>query len=250
MVGEATEPTVRVVPDEEAMSRLAADVVAATVARAPEANIAVPTGKTPLGMFADLIGRVERGEVNLSRVHVWCLDEYVGVGPEEPVSLAALLWREFLRPAGCDRGRVQPLPTTDPLPDVAAARFEADLRARGGLDLAVLGMAANGHVAYNEPGSAADSRTRVVELTPESIAGAAAYFGGEVAIPNRGMTVGIGTLLEARRIVLIVAGERKAETLRRVLREPMTAAVPASWLRLAGERLTVIADEAAASRLG
>ncbi len=90
----------------------------------------------------------------------------------------------------------------------------------------------------------------MLNLTPESVGQAAAYWQGEVPIPRRAMTVGIGTLLEARHLVLIVAGAAKADVLRRALREPMTASVPASWLRLAGERLTVIADEAAASALG
>ena len=247
---EGNGVALRVVPDHAKMSRLAADTVAATVARAPAANIAVPTGNTPLGMFADLVRRVERGELDLSPVHVWCLDEYVGVGPNQPSSLVGQLTAVFLRPAGVDPARVHALPATDPDPDVAATRYEAALAAGGGLDLAVLGIAANGHVAYNEPGSPADSRTRVVALTPESLAGASAYFGEGVPIPRRALTVGIGTLLEARRLVLIASGEAKAETLRRVLREPMTADVPASWLRLAGDRLTVIADEAAASRLG
>lgn len=240
----------RVMPDHETMSRLAADMIAAAATASPAANIAVPTGNTPLGMFADLVGRVERGELDLSRLHVWCLDEYVGVAPEAPSSLTGLLASVFLRPARIDPARVHALPATDPDVVAAAARYETALAAGGGLDLAVLGVAANGHVAYNEPGATADSRTRVVDLTPASIAGAAAYFGEGVPIPRRALTVGIGTLLEARYLVLIVSGEAKAETLRRILREPMTADVPASWLRLAGDRLAIIADEAAAGRLG
>ena len=250
MTPERSEFALTVVPDEAALGRLTADVVAGTVARAPEAAIAVPTGSTPLGMFAELVARVRRDELDLSRVHVFCLDEYLGVRPEDPNSLTGWLERSFLTPAGVDPTRVHALPATDPDPVAAAARYEAELAARGGLELAVLGLGPNGHVAYNVPGSAADSRTRVLALTPESIAQASAYWAGALPIPSRAMTVGVGTLLEARRIVLIVAGEAKAEMLRRTLREPMTADVPASWLRLAGSRLAVIADAAAASRLG
>jgi glucosamine-6-phosphate deaminase len=200
-------------------------------------------------MFAELVRRVDRGELDLSRIHVFCLDEYLGVTADEPNSLTGWLQREFLGPARIGPAQVHPMPAADPDPVAAAARYEAALVARGGLDLAVLGLGPNGHVAYNEPPSAPDSRTRVIELSPESIAQASAYWRETQPIPSRAMTIGVGTLLEARRIVLIVAGAGKAEILRHALEEPMSAEVPASWLRLAGERVTVIADAAAAGRL-
>ncbi len=110
------------------------------------------------------------------------------------------------------------------------------------------GSVNNGHIAYNEPGSAADSRTRVIDLAQESIDQAAGYFHG-ASVPTKAMTVGVGTLLESERIVLIAAGAGKAEIIRQALRDPMSADVPASWLRLAPERVTVILDEAAAALL-
>ena len=241
------EPTVTVVPDEATLARLAADAVTETAVRVPAAAISVPTGSTPLGMFADLAARAERGEVDLSRLHVFTIDEYLGVTPDDPNSLTGWLIRSFTVPARIPRSQVHAMPGAATDPETAAAAYERELAAHGGLELAVLGLGPNGHVAYNEPGAAADSRTRVVNLTPESIAAAGAYWHGAVPIPSSAMTIGIGTLLEARRIVLIVSGECKAAVLRRALREPMTADVPASWLRLAGSRLTVIADAAAAS---
>lgn len=237
-----------VVRDAEEMSARAADLVAETVSANPVATLALPTGSTPLGMFANLTERVRRGELDLSRVSIFCLDEYEGVTPDEPNSLTGWLEREFLRPAGIDPARVHPMPAADPRPE-AAACYEADLAAVGGLDLAVLGLGPNGHVAYNEPGSTVDSRTRLIDLSPESIAQASAYWHGTQPIPSRAMTIGIGTVLDARRIALIVAGEAKAEVLRSALEEEMAPAVPASWLRRAGGRLTVIADAAAASTL-
>lgn len=239
-----------IVPDAATMSRRAAGIVAATIALTPEAAIAVPTGSTPLGMYEDLLARVRSGTLDVSRTHVYCLDEYLGVAPTDPNSLTGWLAGVFLTPAKVPPAHVHPVPATDPDPASAAARFEAELAARGGLKLAVLGLGANGHIAYNEPPSAADSRTRVLPLTPESIAQAATYWQGTLPIPDVAMTVGIGTLLEAHRIVLIVAGAAKAAVLRRTLREPMTDAVPASWLRLAGSRLEVIADQFAAAQLG
>ena len=238
------KPKLMVVADADAVGRAAADVVTETVRRKPDAAIAAPTGSTPLPMFAQLIARVGRGGLDLSRVHLFCLDEYVGVATSDPVSLTGWLSRMFFTPAGIPERQVHTLPSMDSEPEPALRRYETDLAARGGLELAVLGLGGNGHIAYNEPGSAADSRTRVLTLTPESVTRAAGYFAGRT-VPTRAMTIGVGTLLEARMIALIVTGTAKAAILRRTLSEPMTADVPASWLRLAGDRLTAIADEAA-----
>jgi glucosamine-6-phosphate deaminase len=244
----AGEPRVTAVPDYAAMSRRAAEIVAETVRQAPGAAIAVPTGSTPLGMFDELVSMVKSHEIDLSETHIFCLDEYLGVTKEDPNSLTGWLWKAFLGPAGIPARHVHAIDTTEPDPEAAAARYEQSLIALGGLELAVLGLGPNGHIAYNEPGSLADSRTRVVDLTPQSIAQASAYWENTMPIPSRAMTIGVGTLLDARRIALIVSGSDKAGMLHRALDEPMSAEVPASWLRLAGDRLEVIADEAALSK--
>ena len=243
------KPTITVVPDYATMSAFAADRVAAAVAADPHAAIAVPTGSSPLGMFAEIIARVQRGELDLGLTDVFCIDEYVGVMESDPNSLTGWLRRSLLDQIGVEGERVHTIPVGEPDPIVAAAGFEAELAAHGGLALAVLGLGANGHIAYNEPGAAADSRTRLVTLSPESISAAAKYWQDTVPIPDQAMTIGVGTLLEARRIVLIVSGEAKAEILRRAWHDPMSADVPASWLRLAGDRFEVIADEAAVKLL-
>ena len=240
--------TLRVVPDAEAMGAAAADVVAEVVRDKPDAVISVPTGSTPLTMFDVLAARAARGEIDLSRIELFCLDEYLGVATDDPNSLTRWLFQALIDRAGIDPARVHALPSTATGP-AAAAEYERELETHGGLDLAVLGLGPNGHVAYNEPGAAVDSRTRVVDLTPESSAQASAYWHDTVPIPSQAMTMGVGTLLGARRMVLIVTGAAKADMLRRALEEPMSADVPASWLRRAGPRLEVIVDEAAASRL-
>jgi glucosamine-6-phosphate deaminase len=232
-----------------AASETAADVVSAVVRSKPHAAISFPTGSTPLGMFDILAGRAARGEINFSSAAVFCLDEYVGVTDEDPNSLTRWLREGFLNRIGIKPNHLYPLPVTAADLVDAAARFEEAIALRGGLDLAILGLGPNGHVGYNEPGSSAESRTRVISLTPESRSQASAYWEGAVPIPDHAMTMGVGTLLEAKQIVLLVIGEAKAGILRRTLEEPMSADVPASWLRIAGPRLTVIADKAAASDL-
>jgi glucosamine-6-phosphate deaminase len=241
------DPTVVVLSDADVVGNAAADIVAATVRANPRSVIAVPTGTTPLPMFAALIDRVTRGELDLSQIHLFCLDEYVGVAPSEPNSLTGWLTRVFIEPAGISMRNVHTLPSTDEDLAGAPGRYEADLAAHGGLDLAILGLGGNGHIAYNEPGSEANSRTRVIALTPESVAQAAGYFEGR-SVPTQAMTIGVQTLLEARQIVLLVTGAAKTDILAKTLHAPMSDDVPASWLRLAGERVTVLADEAATGR--
>jgi glucosamine-6-phosphate deaminase len=141
------------------------------------------------------------------------------------------------------------VPTLAADPHAAAADYERLIESKGGLELAVLGLGPNGHIGFNEPGSAIDSRTRVVELTAESRQQNSAYYDSAEAIPDRAMTIGIGTLLEARRIVLIVSGAGKSSILRTALQGPVTPEVPGSYLQTIGDRLTVIADTAAAADL-
>ena len=238
-----------IVQSAEAASEAAADVIAATVQTKPNAAISVPTGSTPLCMFDVLAARVARGEIDFSDVEIFCLDEYVGVSVDDPGSLTRWLWDALLHRIGVTPEQVHALPSTAIDLVAAAAEYEGMIAERGGIDLAVLGLGPNGHIGYNEPGSSAGSRTRVITLTPESLDQASAYWEGAVTIPDQALTMGVGTLLEARQIVLLITGEAKSSMLRRTLEEPMSSDVPASWMRLAGPRFHVIADRAAASEL-
>mgnify|MGYP000742293688 CR=1 FL=1 len=238
---------VQVVSDYEAMSAEAANIVADAVRANPSLVLALPTGGTPLGMFKALVAMVEAGELDLSAAIFFCLDEYVGVTPDDPNSLTGWLFRSFMDPAGVPREHIHTVPSNDG--SAGAMAYEAALDALGGLELAVLGLGPNGHIAFNEPGSPADSRTRELDLTQQSIDQSAAYWAPGSPVSTRAMTMGVATLLEARRIVLIVSGEKKAEMLRRTLDDAPSAEVPASWLQLAPGKTLVIADEAAAARL-
>jgi len=242
------EPALVVVKNADQMSAMAAEIVAGVLNDRPTAPISLPTGNTPVGMFEKLIAGSENGTIDLSQFQLFCLDEYLGVTPDDPNTLTSWLKRTFIEPAGIPMENVHTLPVDDPDPAAAAKRYDDAIANAGNLALAVLGIGNNGHIAYNEPGSAADSRTRVIDLAQESIDQAAGYFHG-ASVPTKAMTVGVGTLLESSRIVLIAAGHGKAEIMRQALRDPMSSDVPASWLRLAPERVTVILDEAAAALL-
>ncbi|MCC6314823.1 MAG: glucosamine-6-phosphate deaminase [Thermomicrobiales bacterium] len=246
---ETRDYVLTIVPNASAMSERGADIFAEVVSANPGAVVAGPTGSTPLGMFERLVAQARAGQLDVSRLRLFCLDEYLGVTADDPNSLTGWLFRVFIDPAGIPHANVHTVPATDPDPIAAASRYEHDLIAAGGLDLAILGLGPNGHIAFNEPGSTADSRTRPLNLTEQSVAQAAAYWKPGVIALNQAMTLGVATLLEARRLVLIVAGEAKAEMLRRTLEDPMSPETPASWLRLAADRLEVVADAAAAAAL-
>src|SRR5688572_11715211 len=139
--------------DASAASEAAANRVAATILDKPDATISLPTGSTPLIMFDILAARAARGEIDFSGVHLFCLDEYVGVTPEDRVSLTRWLRDAFLQRVGLPGERVHPLPSTADELVAAASEFDQAIAARGGLDLAVLGLGPNGHIGYNAPGS-------------------------------------------------------------------------------------------------
>ena len=237
---------ITIVADYDAMSLRGADVVTEVLTRNPSCALCLPTGNTPLGMFRILIDRVTNGTLNVAQAQWFLLDEYVGIDDDDPESLTGWLKREFLTPAGIPETNIHELPTKSGDLAGAARQYEADLQAAGGFELAVLGLGGNGHIAYNEPGATADSRTRVLTLTEESIEQARGYFEGRT-VPTQAISAGVATLLEARRIVLLVSGESKAGILRDAVYGPQTSDNPASFLQLAADRVEVVADEASAS---
>lgn len=241
--------SVRVVESYEDLSREAADAIQRTVEESPEAAITLPTGQTPVGMYEELVRRVRESDLDLSQTHIFLLDEYLGQGREDEASLTRWLYEVFLTPAGIPAAHIHEIPSTAADPEGAAAEFEIELADLGGLELAVVGLGPNGHVAFNEPGSPPDSRTRVLDLTPESREQSSAYWESDTPVPAQAITMGLGTILSAKRIVMIVSGASKAEMLRRSLEEEPMLDVPASWLQRVGERLEVIADRDAASAL-
>jgi glucosamine-6-phosphate deaminase len=239
----------RVVPTPDDVAQAAADIVTNVVAAKPDAVLALPTGSTPLGMFKELVRRIRAGDADFSRATFFCLDEYLGVSRDDPNSLTGWLFREFFDPAGISPNQVEIVPSEPGDPVAEAAAYEASLAAAGGLDLAVLGIGENGHIAFNEPGSTVDSRTRVLDLTPESQAQAAAYWAGNFPAPTQAMTIGVATILDARQVLLIATGAAKAPILEQALLGPISDDVPASHLRTVSEKLTVLIDQAASGTL-
>jgi glucosamine-6-phosphate deaminase len=219
------------------------------VRRNPRAVLGVATGSSPLGAYAALAARVGRGEVDLSRASAFALDEYVGIPPESPQSYAATIAQDVTGPLGMDPDLVH---TPDGMArdlDAACASYEAAIRMAGGVDVQLLGIGANGHIGFNEPTSSFASRTRIKTLAPRTREDNARFFGGDLdAVPLHCITQGLGTILDARRLVLVAQGETKAAAVAAAVEGPLTAMVPGSALQL-HQHATVLLDEAAASRL-
>jgi glucosamine-6-phosphate deaminase len=237
---------VLVTPDYQTLSQTAAERVAKAVRAKPALRLGLPTGNTPLGMYRELVKRHRDEELDFSQVRTFNLDEYAGLPQDHSKSYHTYMSRNFF-----DHVNVQPAhieipdggPGTDP--NVESERYENAIRAAGGIDLLIVGVGANGHIAFNEPGSPFDSRTRLVDLSPETIRNAQQHFGSN-PVPPKAITMGIATLLAAHQILLLASGASKAEAVKRALYGPMTPSCPASALQL-HSHLLVILDQAADS---
>lgn len=231
-------------PDEVAGA--AADRIAAVVGRAPDAVLGLATGSSPMGIYAELGRRVAAGELDLSGVTGFALDEYVGLPPGHPESYAAVLERAVGRPLGLRRVHVPDGRAADP--EAAAAEYERAISAAGGIDVQLLGIGANGHIGFNEPTSSFASRTRIKTLAPRTRADNARFFAAPSEVPSHCLTQGLGTILEARELLLVAQGEGKADAVAAAVEGPLAAVCPASALQL-HPRASVLVDEAAAARL-
>lgn len=240
-------PLIEIVPSAEALDARAADVVATAIADGTAGTLALPTGSTPIGLYGLLSERIRAGRLDMAGVVVFQLDEFRDLPGDHPQSFAVWLRGQLLDTAGIGDDRFHLVPATAIDPDASGKAFEILIDRGGGVDLAVLGLGDNGHVAFNEPGSAADSRTRLLTLSDETVEQTARTWPSTSDVPREAVTMGIATLLEAKAIVLLVKGPAKAAIVRKTLVDPPTPDVPGSFMRRAGKRLTVILDEAAAA---
>ena len=233
-----------ILPSREAAGELAADKIAALVARKPDAVLGLATGSTPLPVWSAL----RRRGLDLSRVRGFALDEYLGLPPGHPESYRAVITREVVEPLGLKPDLVH-VPGDDGGPaETAGARYEAAIRDAGGVDLQILGIGRTGHIGFNEPGSSLASRTRVKTLTEATRADNARFFASPANVPRHCLTQGLGTILDARELVLLAFGEAKAEAVAGAVEGPVSASLPGSVIQLHPE-VTVLLDEAAASKL-
>jgi len=240
-----------VVPVQSAheIAVLAADAIEALVRSNPDSVLGLATGSTPLPVYRELITRHRNGSApSYARVHTFNLDEYVGLPEGHEQSYLATIRREFTDGIELDRARVH---GPDPDPERLASageRYESEIRAAHGIDLQILGLGANGHLAFNEQGSSLASLTRMKTLTQRTRQDNARFFDSIDQVPKHVLTQGIGTISRARHLVLLATGEAKADAVAAMIEGPVSASCPGSALQL-HPHATVLLDAPAAVKL-
>ncbi len=230
------------------MSKEGARIVAELIRRKPNCVVGFATGSTPLGLYRELI-RLHREEgLDFSKITTFNLDEYVGLPPEHPQSYHYFMWENLFKHINVDPRFVHiPHGMADDI-DAFCDWYEEQIEAAGGIDMQILGIGANGHIAFNEPSSSLGSRTRIKTLSEKTRQDNARFFSTMEEVPKYAITMGVGTIMEARRLLLLASGAGKADAIARTVEGPITAMVPASIVQLHAHA-TVLVDREAASKL-
>ncbi len=235
--------------DEGEAGRLGADVVTELLRRRPDAVIGVATGSSPLAIYDELGRRIDAGELSLKHARAFMLDEYIGLPPDHPERYHQVIHRDFVAKVDIEPRHVHgPDGSAQDVP-AACAAYERAIAEAGGIDVQILGVGTDGHIAFNEPGSSLVSRTRLKTLTERTRLDNARFFDGDAdAVPRHCITQGLGTIMDARHIVLVAFGAGKAEAIRELVEGPIWASWPATILQM-HPHVTVLVDAAAAGRL-
>ncbi|MFH1970642.1 MAG: glucosamine-6-phosphate deaminase [Verrucomicrobiota bacterium] len=235
-------------PNAAAAARLVARLIAKALRQNPPLVLGLATGRTMEKVYALLADMHKQEGLDFARCRTFNLDEYVGLRPEDNHSYRFYMNHHLFSKVNIDRRNTHlPDGMADDL-DAACARYEQVIQQAGGIDLQLLGIGHDGHIGFNEPLSALCSRTRVKALTPQTIAANGPLFGDQERMPRRALTMGVGTILDSKRCVLLAAGTTKADILARAVEGPITAMVSASALQL-HPHCTIVVDEEAAARL-
>lgn len=235
--------------DADGLATVVAGAVEALLARKPDAVLGLATGSSPLAVYDELRRRYRAGTLSVRQARGFALDEYVGLPEDHPQRYRNVLEDELVSHLDFAPGAVQAPDGLAPDLPAACLRYEAEIAAAGGVNLQLLGIGTDGHIAFNEPGSSLASRTRLKTLTEQTRRDNARFFGGDVeAVPRHCLTQGLGTIMEARHVVLMATGSAKAEAVHHLVEGPVSALWPASVLQF-HPHVTVLLDEAAASRL-
>ena len=234
--------------DEDELSRRAAFMVAETVHRDPRCVLGLATGSSPVGMYKTLIKICEGGTLDFSKVHTFNLDEYYPIKPDDPQSYRYFMNDNFFDHINIDKANTH-VPHGDAEdPEAICEDYDLMIQEAGGIDLQVLGIGNNGHIAFNEPADHFPAGTHIVDLQESTIQANARFFASADEVPRRAITMGIGSIMQAKRIILLASGEAKAEAVRACIEGPITPTCPASALQLHPD-VTIFVDEAAAKLL-
>jgi len=245
--------------DYDAMSKKGAEIIASRIRRKPNLVLGLATGSTPLGLYKELIKLHKSDGLDFSKVITFNLDEYIGVPPEHDQSYHYFMNENLFKHININPSNVH-VPQgmygdlkissfeTDPKIEQFCSWYEENIRGFGGVDIQVLGIGGNGHIAFNEPGSSLGSRTRIKTLTDKTVKDNSRFFKSVKEVPRYAITMGVGTIMEAKELLLLANGDGKADAVKSAVEGPITAMCPASALQL-HRRAIVLTDKKAAAKL-
>jgi glucosamine-6-phosphate deaminase len=228
----------------EEMSRIAANVLSAQVMMKPDCVLGLATGSTPIGTYKVLIERCAQGDLDFSQVKSINLDEYVGLSGEHDQSYRYFMNNNLFNHINIDKANTN---VPNGLAEDGAAegaRYEALIASLGGIDLQILGIGQNGHIGFNEPGDELYPTTHLTDLTPSTIKANSRFFASEDDVPKQALSMGMGSILNARKIVIMASGAAKHDAIMKMLSGVMTTKTPATFLACHAD-VTLICDEAA-----
>ena len=230
------------------LSRKAANIISAQVILNERSVLGLATGSTPIGTYQQLVDWYKKGDIDFSKITTFNLDEYVGLGKEDSQSYRHFMDDHFF-------SYINIAPTSLHIPNGKAADMEAEctryetlISDAGGIDLQLLGLGHNGHIGFNEPADFFEKEVHLVNLTEQTIQANQRFFASIEEVPKQAYTMGIGTIFQAKKILLVVNGKEKAEALKKVVQGAICSQVPGSILQLHAD-VTVVADKEAASLL-
>ena len=234
--------------DYNDMSRKAANIISAQVIMKPHAVLGLATGSTPVGAYKQLVEWYNKGDLDFANVTSVNLDEYKGLSPENDQSYRYFMNTNLFNHVNINKERTFVPNGLEPDSEKACAAYNEIIRSVGGIDLQLLGLGNNGHIGFNEPGAAFEKETHCVDLTESTIQANKRFFESADDVPRQAYTMGIGTIMKAKKILLVVNGEGKADIVAKAFFGPVTPEVPASILQLHRD-VTIVADKAALSKI-
>lgn len=234
--------------DYQEMSRKAAEVIAAQVTMKPNCVLGLATGSSPIGTYDQLVEWYEKGDLDFSTVKTVNLDEYRGLTHDNDQSYYYFMHEHLFDRVNIDPANTNVPDGTEPDAEKECARYEELIKSYGGIDLQLLGLGHNGHIGFNEPADAFTVTTNCVDLTESTIEANKRFFASADDVPRQAYTMGIGTIMKAKKILIVVNGEGKADIVAKAFFGPVTPEVPASVLQLHPD-VTIVADKEALSKI-
>lgn len=235
--------------DYKDMSRKAANIISAQVIMKPNCVLGLATGSTPIGTYDQLVEWYNKGDLDFSEVTTVNLDEYKGLPRTNDQSYYYFMHQHLFDCVNIDPERTNVPNGMEPDAEKECGRYEELIRSLGGVDLQLLGLGHNGHIGFNEPGEAFEKETHCVDLTESTIEANKRFFASADDVPKQAYTMGIKTIMQAKKILIVVNGENKADIVERAFFGPVTPEVPASILQLHND-VTLVGDEAALAKIG